>query len=137
LRLFLGYVAMQFSSLFTRRRFEFNSNATVAYFSIDHFAPVLGGSPKPGTFLKLGVCDSVSKERWRLNSFVDVLFDTGAFGNNQALVGNASIGVARMLSRRLMVTLPLRITTPATHVTDGRKTQYAITGGFTYWLGRQ
>jgi hypothetical protein len=119
-------------SMTVARPIKAHSDTVTPYFWVNRYLPVMGKAPQSGTFYRLGANHSTQFGKFAANSGIEMLYDTGAFGNNRMWLAKASATISRDFGKHLQLSLPVNFYTPATHVTDGRKTQLTVGFGIAY-----
>jgi len=119
-------------SMTVARPFKLNSDTVTPYFWINKYVPVLGKAPKSGTFYRFGTNNGTNVGKFATNSSAEVMYDTGAFGNDRMWLAKVSATISRNFGHHLQLGVPVNFYTPMTHVTDGRKTQLTVGFGIAY-----
>lgn len=112
------------------RTLKFGRDTLTPYTTFNHYLPIVGGSPKTGTFSRFGANNSLPLGKWSASSGLELMYDNGAFGNSPTWIAKASAGISRSIGRHLQLSLPVNFGTPLAHVTDGRKSE--ITYGLSF-----
>ena len=119
-------------SMMVARPIKTQGNTVTPYFLLNRYLPVVGKAPKAGTFYRFGVNHSMALSKFAINSGAEVMYDTGAFGNDRMWLAKASATISHGLGNHLQLSVPANFYTPVTHVTDGRKTQWTVGFGIAY-----